>query len=141
MKKNNQKGFTLIELLATIIVLALIMGITTFSIASVIKNVHEKNYNLLIKNISEAAETYYQECKYTNNTGIDCSDDIVSLGELLKYGYIKTNDSKNSNILYNSNDNENINNCEIKITSNNGRILIEDLTKSGSCPPNYEGVK
>ena len=45
MKKNilNRKGFTLVELLATIAILAIVMGIATFSITAIIKNSKEKN--------------------------------------------------------------------------------------------------
>ena len=77
--KMNNGGFTLVELLATIVLLALVIGIASYSINAIIKNSQEKNYQLLINNIYDATEVYYQECKYTNNTGITCSEEAGSL--------------------------------------------------------------
>lgn len=146
MKKNisNNKGFTLVELLATIAILAIVMGIATFSITAIIKNSKEKNYQLLITNIKDAAETYYQECKYTNNTGITCTKDDsgnlnITLEDLLKYGYLKgnsTNNDKNQTIV-NPNDNVDISKCQIEISYSNGTIEVEAIDPTGSCPTEY----
>ena len=62
---KNTKGFTLVELIATIVLLSLVMGIGAFSITQIIKSAKEKDYKLLIENINNAAELYYQECKTT----------------------------------------------------------------------------
>ena len=44
--KMNNGGFTLVELLATIVLLALVIGIASYSINAIIKNSQEKNYQL-----------------------------------------------------------------------------------------------
>ena len=40
----NKKGFTLVELLATLIVLALVMSLGTYSISSIIENSKENTH-------------------------------------------------------------------------------------------------
>ena len=142
MKKNilNNKGFTLVELLATIAILAIVMGIATFSITAIIKNSKEKNYQLLITNIKDAAETYYQECKYTNNTGITCTENLnIHLEDLLKYGYLKGNSTDNDKkqTIVNPNDNVDISKCQIKISYSNSTIEVKAITTTGSCPTKY----
>lgn len=141
---NNNKGFTLIELIATIVILALVMGISTYSISAIIKNSKEKNYELLINNIKDAAENYYQECKYSNNTGIVCSRDdegklITKLESLVTYGYLKSNDtdSSSSQKIVNPKDNKDITNCQIQITYNAGSIEVKANEPTGSCPTEY----
>lgn len=137
---KNNLGFTLIELIATIVILTLVMGISTYSISAIIKNSKEKNYELLINNIKDAAETYYQECKYSNNTGIACSSDsITTLGQLVKYGYLKSNDSESSSSqkIVNPKDNEDITDCQIQITYNAGSIKVKANEPTGSCPTEY----
>ena len=68
----NKKGFTLIELLATIIILALVMSIGAYSITAIIKNSKQKNYELLIGNIKDAAEELYDKVRmYTDMNGIN----------------------------------------------------------------------
>lgn len=141
---KNNKGFTLIELIATIVILALVMGISTYSISAIIKNSKEKNYELLINNIKDAAENYYQECKYSNNTGITCSRDdegnlITKLESLVTYGYLKSNDtdSSSSQKIVNPKDNVDITNCQIKITYSGGNINVVANEPTGSCPTEY----
>lgn len=145
MKKNilNRKGFTLVELLATIAILAIVMGIATFSITAIIKNSKEKNYQLLITNIEDAAETYYQECKYSNNTGITCNKNNTdgslktTLGELLTYGYLKGNDTEGKNVITNPQKNNiDISSCSIIIKYNNGSISVENDSSivNDTCP-------
>ena len=85
MSKLNNKGFTLIELLATVILLSIVVGIAGYSITAVIEKSKEKDYQLLVKEIKNSVELYYQECRYVNN---NC-DSSISLGFLVKgkYGY------------------------------------------------------
>ena len=144
MKKNilNNKGFTLVELLATIAILALVMGIATFSITVILNKSKEKNYQLLITSIKDAAETYYQECKYSNNTGINCNKNTdgslkTTLGELLTYGYLKGNDTEGKNVITNPQKNNiDISSCSIIIKYNNGSISVENDSSivNDTCP-------
>lgn len=146
----NNKGFTLVELIATLLILALVMSIATYSITNIIRKSKEENYNLLIKNIRDGAEEYYQECKYSretiynmfNNDESDVNnfcDGSITLGELVTYGYIKGNSSENGNALVNPNNDENISNCQLKVYYNNGNVSVEAVSSSvnDSCPSEY----
>ena len=136
----NNKGFTLVELLATILVLALVMSIGTFSVLAILKNAKEKNYNLLLNNIKDASELYYQECKYanSNNSGITCNLTKTKLGDLVKYGYLKGNSKKNNEYnLVNPLNDKDISQCKIRIKYNNGSLTITSFTVGGGCPTKY----
>ena len=135
INRINSKGFTLVELIATIVLLALVMGIGSYSITTVIKNSREKDYSLLIKNIKDAVEGYYQECKFVNN---NC-DNEITLGYLVKNGYLKGNgtDSSGAMILVNPNDEVDISSCRISYTYSNGKITVTAVNPTGSCPTNY----
>ena len=135
MEKLNKKGFTLVELIATIVVLALVVSISAYAITNIINSAKEKNYELLIKNIKDASETYYQECKYkySNNSGITCND-TVTLQELVNYGYLKGNGTEDNEIdnkmkIVNPKNNKDIGECSIAVKYENGKLTIE-----GSCP-------
>ena len=139
MEKLNKKGFTLVELIATIVVLALVVSISAYAITNIINSAKEKNYELLIKNIKDASETYYQECKYSNNTGITCND-TVTLQYLVDYGYLKGNGTGDDKMeIVNPKDNINIGECSIAIKYENGKLTItkEKKTNNGSCPEEY----
>ena len=136
MEKLNKKGFTLVELIATIVVLALVVSISAYAITNIINSAKEKNYELLIKNIKDASETYYQECKYSD---ITCND-TVTLRYLVDYGYLKGNGTKdNKMVIVNPKDNINIGECSIAIKYENGKLTItkEKKTNNGSCPEEY----
>ena len=139
----NRKGFTLVELIATIVVLAMVMGIASYSIIGIMNNSKNKNYELLVKNIKDAAEVYYQECRYSNNSGLVdgngnsiCDSATITLGQLVEYGYLKGN-TKNGDkyALENPKTGESINNCEIAVNYNSGTITI--VNRSGSACPDY----
>ena len=139
---KNNKGFTLVELLATLIVLSLVMTIGTYSITNIIENAKDKNYQILIANIKDAAETYYNECQYMETIG-ECQL-TIKLQTLLDYGYIKSNDEDNSNNLINPKEKDEkgqpiiITDCKIKITKDDkGNIKIEAKEPTDSCPTEY----
>lgn len=136
----NNKGFTLVELLATIVILALVLSIGSFSIITIIKNAKEKNYNSLIDNIKDASELYYQECKYANNSGIACnSNGNITLGELVRYGYLKGNNQAEDNTytIVNPMNNNDISNCVIAVNYDNGKVNVTAVNTSGGCPTEY----
>ncbi|MBQ2873431.1 MAG: prepilin-type N-terminal cleavage/methylation domain-containing protein [Bacilli bacterium] len=137
MKRLGNKGFTLIELIATLVILTLVMGLGAYSITGLITSSKKKDYELLIKEINNAVEIYYQECRYVNN---NCSYEIT-LGFLVDNGYLKGNseitdgeDNKYKNTLINPNDNVNISNCKISYEYKNGKVSVSAVDTSGSCP-------
>ena len=137
MEKLNKKGFTLVELIATIVVLALVVSISAYAITNIINSAKEKNYELLIKNIIDASETYYQECKYSNNSGITC-DDTVKLQDLVNYGYLKGNGTKDDKMeIVNPKNNEYIGECSIAVKYEDGKLTIESMSNNNSCPNDY----
>lgn len=123
------------ELLAVIILLAIVMGIGSYTITKVINDTKEKDYNKLIGEIKNAVEVYYQECRFLND---ECQSEI-KLGDLVKNGFLSGNgvDDYGNKILVNSRDKENISNCKIKYTYNDGKISVEAVNPSGSCPVEY----
>lgn len=142
----NKKGFTLVELLATIVLFAIVAGIGTYSISSIIKNSKQKNYELLIKNIKDAAEVYYQECKYAKNDGAHCveraySDPVgyrLHLIDLVNYGYL-TGNKKNADGSYkivNPNTDEEIGDCYIWIDYNDddNKVVVTNKDNKTKCP-------
>ena len=100
----KRKGFTLVELLATIIVLAIVLSITLYSIIRIINSTKEKSYQVTIKNIEEHANDYLLENSerlffLTHNANSE--DDkyeyqCVTVKNLVDYGYLENNitDSK-----------------------------------------------
>ena len=141
MEKLNKKGFTLVELIATIVVLALVVSISAYAITNIINSAKEKNYELLIKNIKDASETYYQECKYSD---ITCND-TVTLQDLVNYGYLKgngTEDKKMENVnpkmkIVNPKNNKDIGECSISVKYEDGKLTIESMSDNDLCPTTY----
>ena len=58
MIKLNNKGYTLVELLATIVVIAVIMGIATNGVISVIKTSRIKSEKIFVDSLETAIEGY-----------------------------------------------------------------------------------
>lgn len=142
---KNNKGFTLIELIATIVILALVMGISTYSISVIINNSKEKNYELLIKNIEDSLESYYQECKYVFDSDDDkCqikrlnNADVfeTTLGNLIDYGFLKGNstDDKGKSTLVNPKDEVNISECIVRCQYSQKKFQCDSALNIDSCP-------
>lgn len=135
MKNINNKGFTLIELIATILLLALVMGIGVYSISKTIQKNKDSSYQLLIKEIKEAVNTYYQECKFIN----DNCNNTITLGYLVEQGFLKGNKTnetganKDKYTLVNPNTGNNIYDCNIQWSYSAGEINITDRS-GGNCP-------
>ena len=66
MKKLSNKGFTLIELLATILIIGLVLGLTTYGIVSSVDKAKTTSTTISVNGIKEAARTYSSE--YTDDT-------------------------------------------------------------------------
>ena len=66
MKKLSNKGFTLIELLATILIIGLVLGLTTYGIISSVDKAKITSTTISVSGIKEAARTYSGE--YTDDT-------------------------------------------------------------------------
>ena len=84
----KNKGFTLIELLAVIVLLAIIFSIVVISVEGTINNSESKLSKSQIKNIEEAAESYYIE------EGMNQNEDCVNLSYLITKGYLDGDEIK-----------------------------------------------
>ena len=160
--KLNRKGFTLIELLAAIVLFAIIASIGAYSITGIIKTSKNKDYELFVKNIKDAAEVFYQECKYARTDNISCRDFVtlngvteqiyaITFSKMIEYGYLTGNskitegDNKNNYTIVNPLDNVNVGDCYIYIYYSNGEYIIKDKSPTRlrkSCPTedNYNGI-
>ena len=87
----NKKGFTLVELLAVIAILGIIVLITVISVNSTLKETKQSLSQTQIKNIEEAAKTYYINEQISNNNA------CISISTLIDSGYLNRNviDPKN----------------------------------------------
>ena len=139
MKNMNNKGFTLVELVATILILGLIMGIGGYSITNLIQKNKQNSYELLINEIKEALNTYYQECRYANIPPTCSNSGEIKLGDLVEQGFLKGNSTietgsdKDKFTLVNPNTGNNIYNCNIQWSYNDGKFNITD-NSGGNCP-------
>ena len=150
MKKINNKGFTLVELIATVVILSLVITIGAVSITTIIKTSKEKDYELLVKEIKNAAEEFYIECNFASNSNIDseCQNSRnldgsyqVELIKLVSTGFLKGNsaDKNNNLMIINPLDNNSIGDCKIKYTyqKDSGVLTVEAINQTGSCPTSY----
>ena len=134
MDKLNKKGFTLVELIATILILALVVGIGSYTITHIIKSSKEKNYQLLISEIKNAVEEYHIECKYSGND-ITCNNEIT-LGFLVNNGYLKGNLAMEGGSLelVNPLDDKVITECKISYSYSDLEYTITSKSSENSCP-------
>lgn len=139
MRNMNNKGFTLVELVATILILGLIMGIGGYTITNLINKNKQNSYNLLITEIKESLNAYYQECRYAANPPTCDNSGNITLGDLVKNGFLKGNKTLNPGTkdakftLVNPNTGDNIYNCNIEWKYNDGEFIITDKS-GGKCP-------
>ncbi len=139
----NKKGFTLIELLATIIVLAIVVGITIPVTINGVNKAKKKQEDILISNIKSAVTNYNIECSYKHydycpgGLGHSFANKEITLKELAIYGFLSfeetddngdpiiknpynsVNSSVNCNYMSDDECND-VSNCEIWIYTNDG---------------------
>ena len=94
MKKISNKGFTLIELLATILIIGLVLGVTTYGIIISVNKAKEKSTILSLTSIKEAARTYSGELGEDSWKNINDYEDTyfcVTIEELINKGLLNKN--------------------------------------------------
>ena len=94
MKKLNKKGFTLVELLAVIVVIALVLGLVTYSVINVYKSAKTNSYAVNEKGVLEAARLFANEDQASEQPRIWYEDNkyeyfCTSVQELKNYGLLK----------------------------------------------------
>ena len=98
--KNS--GFTLVELLGIVVILALIFLVTYPNFVSLSKKEDKKEYELMVKNLCLAGESYI----YANGTEIIPNSQItISIQDLVNNGYVDKNlkDVKTKELVRNKN--------------------------------------
>ena len=160
MKKINNKGFTLIEVLAVIIIIAVIGLIAIPNVINTINTGKQSTYHILIKDITIAGKQLYEEIEYINpglnyydEEGNPISGKEIKIGEDINGVNIGTSIKINlqtlvSNGLLSGNDNrriinpktgDNIGQCEISITKNDGSYtFMNTSTSDANCPTTIE---
>jgi len=109
------------------------MGIGGYTITEIIKKNNENNYKLLISEIKESLNSYYQECRYMDG---ECGNSgSIILGDLIKKGFLKGNKKLDDDSygLVNPNNDINIYNCSIEWEYIDGSFKITDKS-GGNCP-------
>lgn len=154
----NRKGFTLIELLAIIVLIGIVGIITVPSVLDAVGASRSASYQMLIKNIKAAAESYYMECEYGDlsdssvygDYACSISDNTIetNLKALADTGFLKTTEIKEENgnkikKVIDPNTDDDIGSCGIKITKNmdsEGKTTytIEPNGSTDNCPSSYE---
>ena len=101
MKKINRKGFTLIELLATIAIIGLVIGLSTFGIIKIVENSKNKAKDISMDSIKSSARIYSEEASssdWKNITNEDYKYFCVTIQELINKGLLKEKEIKNLDI-------------------------------------------
>lgn len=92
MRKLDRKGFTLVELLATIAILALVVGFSTYGIITAVNNSKDEAIAISNQSIKDAARIYSGEASSDSWKDIDGYDDkyfCVTVRELINKGLLK----------------------------------------------------
>lgn len=146
MRKLNRNGFTLIELIGVIVLLAIIMGVGLYSIVPILRDTDDKEYELLVENINSSLEEYYMECKYGDaDTGMECDNFFdenigVSLGNLVKYGFLKGNATTTTGGLglINPKTEKSIYNCKVYIEYEDKQLKVYTIDNPIDYPNDYK---
>lgn len=114
------KGFTLVEVVASIVILAVVMGIGIRSYQKISNEVKEQQYQIKITYIETQAEKYASEHGYSTTTS------PITVNLLVELGYL-TADNQNGEVLNPVND-ESLNNHLIYIEQRPGNMFYAHYT-------------
>lgn len=90
----NKNGFTLVELMAVIVIIALLMGIGTFSYIHFIEHGRERTFLSYQDTMHATAANYYMKNPLPNNN----TEEYLYLNDLVNNGYIDIiNNPSNNN--------------------------------------------
>ena len=93
----NNKGFTLVELLATVVLVALVMGIASYGVINAINNSKKKSEDIFVKKFVQAIDSYLAlNGPSLAETGNTINSDGKSLTELQSF---KLSDLANENFI------------------------------------------
>lgn len=98
----NKKGFTLVELLATLVILAVIIGIVLISSTGGFSNAKDKTEEVFVKTIKDALEIYIDSDGRNlnfNNQVCTINKNIPGTDDYRTVKVYKTNKDKNGNTL------------------------------------------
>lgn len=86
--KNSKNGFTLIELLVTIVIILSVLGIGIVAFINLSNNKKEESYNLVKKEIIDAAKEYFYVNEYLFDGLEEGSSAIITVGKLVDEDYL-----------------------------------------------------
>lgn len=144
MKKKS--GFTLVEMLAVIVVLAIITTIVVTSAYSLVKDNKNDQYNVLMKEIEQAAKIYLNDNYESNIVGreskylsvrllIDngCASTYVKISDLVEKGLLKKSDINDPR------DNSSLYDKYVRMYYDNSSLVIDNEVKdsAGEICSNY----
>lgn len=110
MRKLNQKGFTLVELLATIVVLALVIGVAVPITTTIVSNSKHKALGVMVDNAETFIADQWRIKKTDPDSVTDAFKDIM--------GDYEVSDVE---------DRENVNWVTLDVNNENDKTLIEEM--------------
>lgn len=125
---KNKKGFTLVELIVAIALVISITVIAIISINSISKKNKEEAYELVKKQIENAAEEYFNTNEYLFEGMTDKAEGYISVGRLVEEGLLNTVTDPRTG--------EKIAECSlVKVTKEDGKFNInfDDVIDNDKC--------
>lgn len=114
MRKKN--GFTLVEIIIAIMLVISVITLTIINTVRISKKKKEESYNLVVKQILVAAESYLEDNNFYKENLTDSNYIDISLGKLIKDDYL--------NVTTNPITNKKFDKCNyVKVTKRNNEKL------------------
>lgn len=127
---RNNRGFTLVELLAVLVVLAIVLGITGYSVANSMGNARQKTYKTTINEVEKAAVDYVLEENSVFASGYGGEFVCVRVTELVRAGFL-------DKTVYDANisDDETVMNSDYVfiLRDKNNKTIIKKKYKASEC--------